>query len=467
MEKSSATDLKLQARLLSHFEILQVLQKLGLRSLAKQCGLEKQQGEDGLKVFVMLFLAVFTSTTINEFIRKSQLSLFTFRKDVAYRYTQRRGIHWRKLLYGVAKKAISRLGQYTPGKGIYLAIDDSQLHKSGKRIEYLSWVYNKSLKRSVKGYEVPCLSYTDGTSSIPLDFALKASEKRVCSDIEAPADIDGRELAAKRRAEVSMKKTSLVLGMLRRAQSRGIEADAVLFDSWFCHAAMIDEIYHEIGYNVCAQLKTSPKIMVTYRAKRYSTKRLWDTVVPQAERNIIKVRNVEVEVRSIRVIFGQTPVKLVFCRPVDKQSHFKAIILLSTLTHQNEKEIIDAYTNRWSIETLFKELKHTWDFGKNQSRNFESYICMITISMIRSIVFTIMQRQDEDYRYKGTLFEMTECELHELNTLFNLSCYIKTLYELCGEKIESSVATFIEKIDAFQQRVQACVANILFQRCET
>src|SRR5690554_4906803 len=38
-----------------------------------------------------------------------------------------------------------------------------------------------------------------------------------------------------RRMEVGMKKTDLVLEMLRRARNQGVEADAVLFDSWYCY----------------------------------------------------------------------------------------------------------------------------------------------------------------------------------------------------------------------------------------
>lgn len=467
MAKATLSDEKLQARLLDKFEVLQVLRALNLRCLAKRCGMEKQQGEDGMKIFIALFLAVFTSSTINEFVRKSRNSLFALRKDTAYRYPKRLCIHWRRLLFGIALRGIGKLGRYCPGTGVYLAIDDSQLQKSGKHIEYLSWIYDKNQKRSVKGFEVPCLSYTDGTSSIPIDFAIKASSHRVCTGYEEPTAIDQRTFAAKRRKEVAMKKTDLVFEMLKRAYRRGIEADAVLFDSWYCYPTLVGKIYHDIGYHVCAQLKTTSTLMVNYQGKSYSTQRLWESVVPSLRPRTINVRKINVEVRSLRANFGSTPVKLVFCRPVDKHSHYKPIILLSTLIHQSEEEVIAAYANRWSIETLFKELKHTWDFGKNQCRNFESYICFITISMIRSIVFTIMQRQDEDYRYKGTLFEKTECELQTLNTLFNLDQYIKQLYELCDEKLKSSAASLIKEIEAFQQRLRDCVASLLFQGCET
>jgi hypothetical protein len=466
MAKITLSDEKLQARLLNQFEVLRVLRMLNLPSLARKCGLQKQQGEDGLKIFISLFISVFTSCTIAQFVRKAQGSVFGLKKDTAYRYAQRRSIHWRKLLLCVAMRAVGVLGKYYPDNGRYLTIDDSQLEKTGKHIEYLSWIFDKSKKRSTMGFEIPCLSYTDGTSTIPLDFAIKSSANRVSEHFE-PVDLDGRSSPAKRRMEVGMKKTDLVLEMLARAQKKGFEADAVLFDSWYCYPKLVGKIYHEIGYNVCAQLKATKTIMVTYQGKPYSTQQLWSAVVPSLRAKVITVRNVDVEVRSMRADFGNTPVKLVFCRPVDKRSHYKPIILLSTLTHHSEQEVIDAYAKRWSIETLFKEIKHTWDFGKNQCRNFESNVCFITISMIRSIVFTIMQRQEEDYRHKGTLFEKTECELQTLNTLFNLDQYIKLIHELCDEVLKSSAAVLIEQIAAFQHRIKDCVVKMLFQGCET
>lgn len=466
MAKVTLSDEKLQARLLEQFEVLQILGTLNLQSLARKCGLRKQQGEGGVKVFISLFMAVFTSSTIAQFVRKAQGSVFSLKKDTAYRYAQRQCIHWRKLLLCVAMRAVAILGKYYPDSGRYLTIDDSQLEKTGKRIEYLSWIFDKSKKRSTMGFEIPCLSYTDGTSTIPMDFAIKSSANRVSEHLE-PVDLDGRSYAARRRMEVGMKKTDLVLEMLRRASNRGVEADAVLFDSWYCYPKFVGKIYHEIGYNVCAQLKATRTIMVTCQGKSYSTQQLWSAVVPSLRAKVITVRNVEVEVRSIRADFGNTLVKLVFCRPVDKRSHYKPIILLSTLTHHSEQEVIDTYANRWSIETLFKELKHTWDFGKSQCRNFESNVCFLTISMIRSIVFTIMQRQEEDYRYKGTLFEKTECELQTLNVLFNLDQYIKLIYELCDEILKSSAAVFVEQIAAFQQKIKDCVVRMLFQGCET
>lgn len=111
--------------------------------------------------------------------------------------------------------------------GGYLVIDDTVLRKSSdRRMQDVTWVYSSADKKSVLGYSVVLLVWTDGQMHIPLAFRIWKS------------------------GEAS--KFELALDLLSYARNRlHCQPEFVLFDSWYSSKAMFKRIRDYGWYFVC------------------------------------------------------------------------------------------------------------------------------------------------------------------------------------------------------------------------
>ena len=85
------------------------------------------------------------------------------------------------------------------------------------------------------------LSWSDGNTLIPVNSCLLASAKT--TNIIGPVkDFDNRTLAGKRRKLAQTKAPEAMMALLDTALSVGLNADYVLFDSWFSNPVQITAI---------------------------------------------------------------------------------------------------------------------------------------------------------------------------------------------------------------------------------
>ena len=104
-------------------------------------------------------------------------------------------------------------------------IDDTlyDRHRS-KKVELLSWVYDHTTGRCLKGFKLLAPGWDDGVSFVPLDFVLCAAtdpKKRVS---RITKEMDRRCCGSRRRQEALRKVTELLLPLLKRAKAQGIWA---------------------------------------------------------------------------------------------------------------------------------------------------------------------------------------------------------------------------------------------------
>jgi len=409
----------------------------------------------------------FLGESINHFIKYSRNELFNrCGKDAYYRLSSKEGINWRRFMLELSLKVINKLRIYSNWDKRVLIIDDTVISKRGSKIEGLSWVYDHVLSKSVKGFEGLVLGWSDCSSFIPIDFALRGSKKEIVKFYKE--GLDKRKISSKRRAEFYKSKFELSLEMLSRAKRKGIDVGYVLFDSWYCYGNFVKEIVNEIGYNVISILKTSPKLMVKYKGKIIHTKRLWSVVYKGKSREKqINLKGNLIKTRSVIAEFGGINVKLVFCKPLKKKDYLKKqIILLSTDTSLTTEEIIATYKQRWSVEVLFKEAKSKLFFGKYQVRNFESTICFLTLSLVRYIILSYIERFNGDVRYKGSIFEKLKYEIEEVNMLCCTENFLNLILSLF-EDLESSYTLFCDKLKELVDIIKYNLQILIFQRCET
>ena len=108
-----------------------------------------------------------------------------FKKDAAYALLRNPRHNWRSFLLSIAKPLIRFMEALTSERREKVfVIDDSvyDRHRS-KKVELLSWVYDHTTGRYLKGFKLLALGWDDGVSFVPLDFVLCAAtdpKKRVC-----------------------------------------------------------------------------------------------------------------------------------------------------------------------------------------------------------------------------------------------------------------------------------------------
>lgn len=107
-----------------------------------------------------------------------------FRKDAAYELLRNPRHNWRKFVLALAAIMVRFLAVLTDDdREKVLILDDSTYDRSrSKKVELLSWIHDHNTGRSLKGFKLMTLGWSDGNSFLPLDFVLCASanaEKRL------------------------------------------------------------------------------------------------------------------------------------------------------------------------------------------------------------------------------------------------------------------------------------------------
>jgi len=467
MKKDTLNLEKIQERLSTEFDIIKIIKSLKLRTIFYKNGVSKKRGIDAVSIVISLIFMIFSGKSINEFSKYCQKSLFKLGgKDIYYRLSNSKGINWRKILYEISLVVLNKFKKYSSWSKRVLVLDDTVIEKQGEKIEYLSWVFDHSEGKIVKGFKALVLGWSDISSFIPIDFSLTSSSNKVLKEMKREK-LDKRSIDFNRRRELDMSKVELGIEMLKRAMKRGIEAGVVLFDSWYCSPKMINEVCNKIGYNVITILPRKSKFMVTIKGKAYSASNLWGKFFDKLPKKEITRQNEELQVGTITGRFGGTDVKLVFCRPSGKNKKLrKDIILLSTDLSLSAEEIIDTYSQRWSIEVLFKDSKSKLFFGKYQNIKFNGTICYLTLSLIRFVMLSYIERIRGDVREKGSIFQYLKYEIEELNILSFIEHFINRLLCITGIQKES-FAFFINKIQKLQEIIATTIENLIFIKCET
>lgn len=192
------------------------------------------------------------------------------------------------------------------------------------------------------------LSWSDGNTLIPVNNCLLASAKD--TNIIGPVkDFDHRTLAGKRRKLAQTKAPEAMMTLLDTALSTGMNADYVLFDSWFSNPAQITAI-HSKCMDVIAMIKKSSRIKYSYYGEQLNIKEIYS-------RNK-KRRGRSKYLLSVDVMVGKEnpiPAKIVCVR--NKANRKDWLAFICTDTTLSEKEIIRIYGKRWQIEVFFKACK--------------------------------------------------------------------------------------------------------------
>ena len=172
-----------------------------------RCGIRKRQGHSVRSLIMAIFTLPFMG---KNFFRGIVINdEVPFGKDAAYEILKGSRSNWRRLLLLLGVQLHSFFDRLTDEeRESVLIVDDSIYDCSrSKSVELLSKVWDHSNGRYLKGFRMLTFCWSDGSSCLPLDFALLSSvdvKKRLCG---AHKKVDKRSCAWQRRKEATMKST--------------------------------------------------------------------------------------------------------------------------------------------------------------------------------------------------------------------------------------------------------------------
>jgi hypothetical protein len=392
-------------------------------TILNRSGVRKSKGFAAKDIFFTLLSLPFLG--INLFHGVVQNDKAPYNKDVVYDFLKNEKFNWRKVVLSLVVKIVNLFRDLTnQNREKVLIIDDSCLKRPrSKMVELLARLFDHSEGKYYKGYKLLSICWSDGVSTLPLDFALLSSTNSKNRLQEITKDIDKRSSGYKRRVEALSKSTELLEPMVKRTLNHGIPADYALMDSWFGMPKIIKDLRQHI--NVICMVKRTPTILYKFRGKWTTLDGIYRQIKKRPGRAKI-LGNALVEMK-----YGGEA-KLVFVRNRDNSDW---LAILTTDINLPDEEVVRIYGKRWDIEVFFKMCKQHLGLEKGvQTRDFDSQIAHTSIVMIRFMFLALEQRRQDDPRTFGSMFRACCEEMRDLDFMAAL----KRILDLAVDRLRSS-----------------------------
>jgi len=386
--------------------------------LLTSCGSFKSKGFDVSTLLLSLLVFRLRGESICRMQIRSKNFLEKIDDNTFYRLMNNPWMNWRKLLIGFAKQFVAQVkanGDNISGVTCFV-LDDTDIEKTGKTMEFISRIFNHVSKLYPLGYKLLLLAFWDGKSLISTDCSLHRekgkkgtyglSKKELKSQFGKKRD--SKSPGQKRVEELDMKKGEAAVTMLRRAVRNGFIASYVLMDSWFVNDYMIKSVraikngaMHLLGmckldrrqYLVDKKLLNAHQLITKNERKRSSYSRKYKSTYI-----------------SLVVDYKGVKVRLFFIRYNNAKNW---TILLTTDLTLSFVQAIEFYQIRWTIEVLFKECKQYLRLGGSQNTDFDGQIADVTITLATHTILSL-QKRFSSYETMGELFRETQQHLLEL-----------------------------------------------------
>jgi len=378
-----------------------------IATLAGNSQIKKAKGYSAISILQSIFILPFIGKNIyrNIVINPDR----KISKDAIYSFLRSSRFSWRRFLLALGFQSYEMIDELTSEeRESVLIFDDSTISRPrSKNVELLAKVFDHTTGIYLRGFRMLTMAWSDGSSLLPLDFALLSSAKKKNRYQEASEKLDKRTCGARRRQEAVTKATDLVTPMIERALRAGIKAKYVLMDSWFGVPSLIVKARKHL--HVICMVKRTPKIHYIFEGQELSAIQIYRKIRKRRGRAKI-LANAQVQMKE------GGAAKLVFVRNRHKKDW---LVLLCTDENLADDEIIRIYGRRWDIEVFFRTAKQHLDLEKGcQSRDFDALIAHTTIVMTRYIFLCIEKRRIDDPRTLGILFhhfcqEAEDCTLLE------------------------------------------------------
>ena len=286
-------------------------------------------------------------------------------KDVFYRLMNDSSIDWRNLSYSITMQLIrkvqnnSELGNSNPR---CLIIDDTDLPKTGRKIELIGKTFSHVTHTSNLGFKGLFMGYHDGNSFFSFDFSLHGEKGKNQNKPYGLTPPQSKKRYSKKRHNSSkgservndyfLSKIDSMINMIRIAIAKGVRFDYVLTDSWFTCLELVKFIVsRRIGCHFIGMIKMG-KTRYNAFEKSLTAKETADLL--RRKRMTKRSKLLGYYYAETIVDFKGIQVKLFFCKS-SKKGNWNG--MMTTNTELTFEQAYKIYSTRWSVEVFFKECK--------------------------------------------------------------------------------------------------------------
>lgn len=352
--------------------------------------------------------------------------MFGGKKDVLYSFMSQDNIHWRNLIYRIVVKLITKVTTRADFKKshhpVVLITDDSDLPKTGMRIEVIGKIFSHVHQKCILGYKALMLCWSDGRTQFMLDASLHGEKGEVEGKEQGLSakqrqnrynrTRDENSHVAKRKEEYFMSKGKKFIEMVRRAIKAKIPFEYLLVDSWFTCSGLVDFVYNSHKkFHLLEMAKMGNTKYLTHKWGELTAKAIISKLV--ASKSVIYSRRYRCHYAWVDVMLGGRKVRLFFCCR-GKREKWK--ILLTTNVKLDFLRAYKFYTMRWSIEVFFADSKRLLNLAGCSARDYSSQIAHVSLVMIRYNLLASVKRS-LDYETIGGVFNDIFAGVHELTVM--------------------------------------------------
>lgn len=381
-------------------------------------------------------------------------------KDVFYRLLSDSTINWRGFGYSITKQLIRKTEKNDDepcDNPRCLIIDDTDLSKTGRRIELIGKVFSHVTQQSLLGFKALFLGYFDGKSFFSLDFSLHGEKGK---NKKRPYGLTKRDLNkrfSKKRDKSSCgqsrvneyftTKIESAISMITNAISQGIRFDYLLCDSWFTCFELIKFITRRRIKCHLLGMARNGNAKYLFNGKELTSKDIARLLAKKGKLKRSKLLGYYHS--SAIVLYKGIEVKLFFCK-TSKRATYN--VLLTTNTALNFEQAYKIYANRWSIEVYFRESKQYLQLGKCQSQDFDAQIAATTLCVLQYNLLAVARRFSA-YQTNGALFRAIEKETLQLTVSEHIWQIIIEMVVVMAEILSIDPEELILEIISENQRL--------------
>lgn len=389
-------------------------------------------------------------------------NMFGGQKDVFYSFVQQDTVNWRGILYRLTSDMIRKVTIRTDYRKSelpsVLIADDSDLPKTGMRMEGIGKVFDHVHGVFRLGYKALVMIWSDGRSQFVTDFSLHGEKGKVNGKEQG---LTARQRAARhnrqrdvkshgheRKEELFTSKLERVKEMVKRAMKAHIPFDYLLVDSWFTCFGLIDFVcgshkkFHLLGMGKFGNTK--------YMTAEYGevTARVLLAKIEKSKKYSKRYRCRHI---TVNAKLGGRDVRLYFCRRTKSEGWR---LLVTTNLKLDFMEAYRIYAMRWAIEVFFSDAKRILGLADCSARDFTAQITHVSLVALRYNLLATIKRSN-DYETMGGLFNDIYAGIKELTVVERIWAIIIEVVAVIAELTGADEETLMQQVLESDRRLNA------------
>lgn len=453
---------KVKIKQISNATLEKLFNTFRIQSRLTRSGIKKERGHSIISLIYIMFTVLMEGER-SIFAGLKKLFSKSLRTPI-FDMLDNPNYDWKGFLYRIAKEF--EKNQKDNDKAKMLIIDDTKKEKTGKKVDFLSWFYDHLDNTYYRGFQNVMCSYFNGFQSIPLSFHLKIGNyRRIDSDNKKEYESGSAMQSTAKYAK--KKKSQIVTQMIKQVMKRRFDFSYVLWDSWYTYSESIKFVFNRLvdkDIHLISMVKRDSRYY-HYKGRYLKEHQLFK----EAGRNWDKEEDSGIKYKSIIVDYLDSSgdedkenypklgkVKLVFVKYPNVDSYR---ILLSSDTELSSLEILEKYLYRWSIESMFKNLKQYFGYDQNMTGKYAVQVADLTVRCVFYTMMAYLREYNREKSMRGILFDFYR-ELYE-NTLeeFLDKFFIRRIKEL----LEYALSEGIKKVSDLKDNLYE-IYESLFSR---